>query len=1066
VTVSDTTSVAERLGPFDGELDLSSAEGAVGDSLSVAVWTIISRCTGVLRGIVVAAVLGATFFANTYQFTNTLPNLIFYGLLAGALFSSILVPALVRHVDSGDSRAAARTAGGLLGVAMIGMVAIVPIVALATPFLLRFGSGATSAAAAHSQARIGAILVLLLLPQVALYAVVGTATAVQNSHRRFALAAAAPALENIGTIAVLAVALFLYTRSAREHQVPLSLVLLLGAGTTGAVLLHASAQWWGARRVGVVLIPRPISGWRDPEVRAIIQRARPAAVQAGMEALQLGGLLLVADRVAGGVVAFQLATNFFFLPVALGATPVALSLMPRLSRMTGPGQERLYRNTYVQGLLFAAFLVIPAATAYAVLARPLASAIGFGGFSASSAHLLIAASLIGLAPGIIGQTLFLVTTYACYARGDTTYPLRGMLLQATVCAGIVIATYRLHGPALLTALGLALSAGTLTGSAYLVRHLRRDLPRGGVPWLLPLLRTLAGTAIMIGPAWATATFLDDHVNSKAGHVAAMLAAVVVGAGIYFGSQALMHAPQMGWIYGALARFRGGGGLSPRVAAAAALPVQWTLYQPISASPVVWPALIRLRRDIALLLGCVVVGALVAVSPKYAVAAMILIGIVTLVVTRPQWAAYLLIFLTPLIVGVDVGAANLRPNEALLVLFGLIIAVRWLVRVRSGERLWPKIDRIDVTLIALGLTSSVLPLLMMVARQRPITSSDILYCFVMWKLLAEYVVVRSVIKTREQAMRCLWLSMWSAAIVCVIGILQALSFGPVLTLLAKYYAPLGVTSAVSIGRGSSLLALPAAVADLAILNLAIAIAMITRGHPRRLLLAGFSVIYALGVVAAAEFSTMIGLLVALAVIVVLTKSGRIVLYAAPVALIGGLLLWPVIEIRLGGFQGGTHLPYSWVVRLNNLRTYFWPTLFSDWNWILGVRPDARIPVANQEYGYVWIESGYTWLLWGGGIPLLVSYLAFAWATIRKGFAYARRRADSAGIVGFALAAAMSSQVVMMIFDPHLTYRGSGDAIFLILGLLRILPGRKPRESGAARGIAEVADPGPRPQGALV
>ena len=47
--------------------------------------------------------------------------------------------------------------------------------------------------------------------------------------------------------------------------------------------------------------------------------------------------------------------------------------------------------------------------------------------------------------------------------------------------------------------------------------------------------------------------------------------------------------------------------------------------------------------------------------------------------------------------------------------------------------------------------------------------------------------------------------------------------------------------VSIGRGSSLLGLPAATADLAILNLGIAVAMIVRGHPRRLLLGGLGVL---------------------------------------------------------------------------------------------------------------------------------------------------------------------------------------------------------------------------------
>jgi putative peptidoglycan lipid II flippase len=1038
--------------------DLSSPEGAVGDSLSVAIWTIVSRFTGVLRGIIVAAVLGATYFANTYQFTNSLPNLIFYGLLAGALFSSILVPALVPHVDSGDSKAAARTAGGLMGVAMLGMLAFVPLAVLGTPWLLRLGSvGASNAAAARGQAHIGAVLILLFMPQVALYAIVGTAAAVMNAHRRFALAAAAPAIENLGTITVLGVVAALYVQDARQHQIPSSLVLLLGAGTTAAVLLHATTQWWGARRVGIVLVPR--AGWRDPEVREVIRRARPAAVQAGLEALLLAALLLVADRVAGGVVAFQLATNFFFLPIALSASPVALSLMPRLSRMTRPDQARSFRDTYVQGLAFAAFLVVPAATAYAVLAGPLASAIGFGGFGAGGAEHLIAASLIGLAPGIIGQTLFLVTTYACYARGDTIYPLRGMVLQVAVCACAISASYWINGPGVLTVLGLGLSAGTITGSLYLFLHLRRGLPRGGESARRSVLCTLAGTAIMIAPAWATADFLGSRLDSKAGHVATMLAATVVGASCYFAAQAVMRAPQMQWVVGALLGGRLGAGSGPG-AADTASPGRWHIVQRMRTDPEAWSKSRQLTLDLVLLLACAAVGALGAYRVKYVLIVLVLIALSALISARPQFAAYLLIPLTPLIVGVNAGSIIplVRPNEALIALFGVIIAVRWLVLARTGDRRWPRLDRLDVSLIALAVTSSILPLMMMVARQRAITLDDLLYAVVPWKLLAEYVIVRSVITTSEQVMRCLWLSMWSAWIVSVIGILQSLKLFGVPNLLVKYYAPLNSTSALAISRGSSLLGLPDAVADLAILNLAIAIALLWRGHRRRLLLVGLAATYTFGVLAAAEVASAIGLLVAFVAIVILTKWRQIVLYAVPIALAGAVVLWPVIQTRISGFAGGNLLPLSWQIRLQNLQSYFWPPLFSDYNWIFGVRPSARVAVPTQQYGFVWIESGYTWLLWGGGIPLLASYIAFVCAAVGKGARLARR-ADAAGIVGFAVAVAIVSQTVMMVTDPHLTYRGSGDAIFMTLALLRVLPRRGTR-AASGKIIANASDAGTR------
>ena len=208
---------------------------------------------------------------------------------------------------------------------------------------------------------------------------------------------------------------------------------------------------------------------------------------------------------------------------------------------------------------------------------------------------------------------------------------------------------------------------------------------------------------------------------------------------------------------------------------------------------------------------------------------------------------------------------------------------------------------------------------------------------------------------------------------------------------------------------------------------------TRYRRYRPALAAAAALLIMGALSAGEFSSAIGLFAGVICIAIVISRPRLLWAFVPATLVAGYALRPVIARRLSGFQSASGLPVSWTGRLQNLQTYFWPKLFSNWNFLLGVEPSARVVVSTQATGYVWIESGYTWLLWGGGIPLLASFVFLVYAAARRGWQAARGGRDGSSVAGIAVFTAIIVITILMAFDPHLTYRGAGDAFFTLLAL---------------------------------
>ncbi|HET9442784.1 MAG TPA: lipid II flippase MurJ [Acidimicrobiales bacterium] len=515
-------------------IDTAADDPLLRPAATMTALTVVSRLTGFIRVVVVAAVLGTTFLGNTYASANTVPNLLFE-LFAAGMLQAVLVPTLVDLVDRGDRREADRVAGSVLGLAGAGLAVLAGIGMLLAPWIMRaLVSGVDDPSVRADQVRLGTLFLWFFLPQVVLYAAGAVASGALNATNRFAAPVVAPAVNNV--VVVAAYGLFWFLRDGRPPTLDLRKVetLTLAGGTTLAVLAFCSVPVLAARRAGFSLRPR--FEVHHPVVRQLGRRGAWAAVYLAMTQVLLAVVLVLCNRVEGGVVAYTVAQTFFVLPHALFATPVFTALYPRLARDAG-GDWRAFDDGVVRGIRLMAFFVVPAAAALMALAHPIVTVTLFGESGAGDVA-LVSRTLAALAPGLLPYGAFLLLTRAFYAAGDARTP--ALVNAATVAAGSVamaVGFALASGPDRMTLVGAAHSATYLVGALVLAVRLSRVTGHRLVaPLGRPRVITVAAAAAAGAVMWAVVGALEPTGRAQAAGVAAV--AGVAGGAVYLAGQRL------------------------------------------------------------------------------------------------------------------------------------------------------------------------------------------------------------------------------------------------------------------------------------------------------------------------------------------------------------------------------------------------------------------------------------------------------------------------------------------------------------------------------------------------
>jgi putative peptidoglycan lipid II flippase len=439
--------------------------------------TAASRAIGFVRVLVVAAILGTTYLGNAYQSSNSVSNVLFELVAAGAL-SAVLVPTFVELLDRGDVERMERLAGRLLGLALLllGVISVIGI--LAAPWIADLLTrGVDEPLKASQQQDLSTLLLRFFIPQVMLYAIGAVAVAVLYAKRHLTVTAIAPIGYTVVTVVTMVV-FRLVTGPDPSVDLTTGEALILAIGGTVGVAAFVGIPYVAAWRSGVRLVPRLR---RRPRRRRAARRAAVGLgrVPAHDDRLLLGAAIVVGNSVKGGTVAYQVAFVFFLAPYAILAQPVHTAILSDLARESG--EPSAFARSVRWALDNMIVLVVPVSALMIALAYPTMRVVAFGGAAKGNGAQLLAAGLASLAAGLVVYSAFLLFARAYYSLGDSRTPALVALVSGLVGVAVMVGGGRaFHGAATVGMLGVGHSIAYLVGAVVLGVGLHRRTGRCGL----------------------------------------------------------------------------------------------------------------------------------------------------------------------------------------------------------------------------------------------------------------------------------------------------------------------------------------------------------------------------------------------------------------------------------------------------------------------------------------------------------------------------------------------------------------------------------------------------------
>jgi putative peptidoglycan lipid II flippase len=447
--------------------------------LSVSGFTLLSRVTGFVRDIILAAVLGGTGpLAEAFFIAFRLPNH-FRAIFAEGAYSAAFIP-LYSKLRRSSAEAAHSFSRNMLGWQIIIQIVLLIVALFAMPWIvmvLALGriDDPYQIAMAIDLTRVTFVYLLCIT-------IVSHLGGMLNAEGKFWAAAAAPILLNIAMAgALLSVAVFPNAGFAAACGVALG-------GVLEVVLLVI-----GARAAKLPALPsRPVM---TGDVREFFVRFWPATLGAASVQLAiLADTFLAGFLPDGSYSALYYADRINQLPMGVVAIALGTVLLPDISRSISGGDTAAAHRSFTRATEIGLLLTLPCTAAFFAFPGPIVEALFVRGNYTESAAATAASVLLAYAIALPAFVVLRTVTPLFHARGDTRTPVvaTGIAIAANLAAklGLIVGLgFGVEGLALGTSLGTWVNVVCLSVIAWQRGHLVLD------PRLVSVVPRLVGAGV-------------------------------------------------------------------------------------------------------------------------------------------------------------------------------------------------------------------------------------------------------------------------------------------------------------------------------------------------------------------------------------------------------------------------------------------------------------------------------------------------------------------------------------------------------------------------------------------